>query len=71
MNANIFRNPGQFEPTSETGFYEKSLWEKAKSREAALQKLVDEGLNNTGIRILRSVCCKKGGFLKEPLSVVC
>ena len=33
MNANIVRNSGQFKPNSETGFYDKSLWEEAKPKE--------------------------------------
>lgn len=50
MNANIARNSGQFKPTSETGFYDKSLWEEAESKgKAALQKLIDAGLNNTSV----------------------
>jgi hypothetical protein len=32
MNANIVRNSGQFKPTSETGFYDKSLWEEAETK---------------------------------------
>jgi len=50
MNANIVRNSGQFKPTSETGFYDKSLWEEAKTKgKAALQRLIDNGLNNTSV----------------------
>lgn len=50
MNANIIRNSGQFKPTSETGFYDKSLWEEAQTKgRAALQKLIDDGLRNTGV----------------------
>ena len=47
MNANIVRNSGQFKPTAETGFYDKSLWEDAKTKgKAAIQKLIDDGLYN-------------------------
>ena len=43
MNANIVRMSGQFKPTSETGFYDKSLWEEAQTKgNAALQKLNPE-----------------------------
>ena len=50
MNANIVRNSGQFKPTSETGFYDKSLWEDAETKgKAALQKLIDAGLKNTSV----------------------
>lgn len=50
MNANIIRNSGQFKPTAETGFYDKSLWEEAQAKgKAALQKLIDDGLRNTGV----------------------
>ena len=50
MNANIVRNSGEFKPTSETGFYDKSLWEEAETKgEAALQKLIDDGLSNTSV----------------------
>jgi len=50
MNANIVRNSGQFKPTSETGFYDKSLWEKAQTKgKAAVQKLIDDGLSNTSV----------------------
>ena len=50
MNANIIRNSGQFKPTSETGFYDKSLWEEAQIKgKTALQKLIDDGLRNTGV----------------------
>lgn len=50
MNANIVRNSGQFKPTAETGFYDASLWESARTRgDAALRKLIDDGLNNTGV----------------------
>lgn len=50
MNANIVRNSGQFKPSAETGFYDKSLWESAKTQgDAAIKKLIDQGLNNTGV----------------------
>jgi hypothetical protein len=50
MNANIVRMSGQFKPTSETGFYDKSLWEEAQTKgNAALQKLIDAGLSNTSV----------------------
>ena len=50
MNANIVRNSGQFKPTAETGFYDKSLWEDAETKgKAAIQKLIDDGLYNTGV----------------------
>lgn len=50
MNANIVRNSGQFKPTKETGFYDASLWEEAKTKgDAAVKKLIDAGLNNTSV----------------------
>ena len=50
MNANIVRMSGEFKPTKETGFYDASLWEEAKTKgDAAIQKLIDDGLNNTGV----------------------
>ena len=50
MNANIVRNSGQFKPTAETGFYDASLWESAKTKgDAALRRLIDDGLNNTSV----------------------
>lgn len=50
MNANIVRNSGQFKPSAETGFYDKSLWEEAETKgAAALQKLIDSGLRNTSV----------------------
>lgn len=50
MNANIIRNSGQFKPTAETGFYDASLWETAKTKgDAAVQTLIDQGLKNTSV----------------------
>lgn len=50
MNANIVRNSGQFKPTAETGFYDASLWEDAKTKgDSAIQRLIDQGLENTGV----------------------
>ena len=50
MNANIVRNSGQFKPSADTGFYDKSLWEEAATKgAAALQKLIDNGLHNTSV----------------------
>ncbi len=50
MNANIVRNSGEFKPSSETGFYDKSLWEEAETKgRTALQKLIDDALNNTSV----------------------
>jgi len=50
MNANIVRNSGQFKPTSETGFYDASLWERAKIQgDDAIRKLINQGLNNTSV----------------------
>lgn len=52
MNANIVRNNGQFKPSSETGFYDSSLWEDAKTKgDAAIQKLIDTGLHNTSVTV--------------------
>ena len=52
MNANIVRNSGEFKPTNETGFYDASLWEKARIKgDAAIQKLIDDGLNNTSVTV--------------------
>jgi hypothetical protein len=50
MNANIVRMSGQFKPTKETGFYDKSLWEEAQTKgDAAIQRLIDDGLHNTSV----------------------
>ncbi len=50
MNANIVRMSGEFKPTKETGFYDASLWENARTRGvAAIQRLIDAGLNNTSV----------------------
>lgn len=50
MNANIVRNSGQFKLTSETGFYDASLWESAKTQgDSAIKRLIDKGLNNTSV----------------------
>jgi MTH538 TIR-like domain (DUF1863) len=50
MNANIVRMSGQFKPTAETGFYDSSLWEEAKTKgESAIRRLIDTGLNNTSV----------------------
>ena len=52
MNANIVRNSGEFKPTKETGFYDASLWEEAKTKgDAAIKKLIDGGLNNTSVTV--------------------
>lgn len=50
MNANIIRMSGQFKPTAETGFYDRSLWEEAQTKGyAALKRLIDDGLHNTSV----------------------
>ena len=50
MNANIVRNSGEFKPTADTGFYDASLWEDAKTKgDAAVQRLIDKGLDNTSV----------------------
>ncbi|MBL4613595.1 MAG: TIR domain-containing protein [Magnetovibrio sp.] len=50
MNANIIRNSGQFKPTKETGFYDASLWEEAKTKgDGEIRKLIDNGLANTSV----------------------
>lgn len=50
MNANIVRNSGQFKPSDETGYYDKSLWEEVKTKgDEAIQKLIDGGLSNTSV----------------------
>jgi len=50
MNANIVRNSGQFKPTEDTGFYDASLWEEAKTQgSTAIQRLINAGLNNTSV----------------------
>jgi len=50
MNANIVRNSGKFKPTKETGYYDASLWESAKTKgEPAIQRLIDDGLKNTSV----------------------
>lgn len=50
MNANIVRMSGEFKPTAETGFYDASLWEDAKTKGGdAIQRLIDKGLDNTGV----------------------
>ena len=50
MNANIVRNSGQFKPTKETGYYDSSLWEEAKTKgDSAIKALIDSGLANTSV----------------------
>ena len=50
MNANIVRNSGQFKPTRETGYYDASLWEEAKTKgDDAIRRLIDAGLDNTSV----------------------
>ena len=50
MNANIVRNSGQFKPTADTGFYDSSLWERAKLQgDAAIMNLINRGLSNTSV----------------------
>lgn len=50
MNANIVRMSGQFKPNASTGFYDKSLWEEAKTKgDAAVKRLIDKGLENTSV----------------------
>ena len=50
MNANIVRNSGLFKPTAETGFYDSSLWERAKTEgDDAVRRLINKGLNNTSV----------------------
>lgn len=50
MNANIVRNSGQFKPSVETGFYDKSLWEEEKTKgDDAIRSLIDKGLENTSV----------------------
>jgi MTH538 TIR-like domain (DUF1863) len=50
MNANIVRMSGQFKPSGETGFYDSSLWEEAKTKgDSAIRRLIDTGLNNTSV----------------------
>lgn len=50
MNANIVRNSGQFKPTSVEGFYDRSLWEEAKTKgDSAIQALIDNGLRHTSV----------------------
>ena len=50
MNANIVRMSGEFKPTADTGFYDASLWEDAKTKgDDAVRKLIDEGLDNTSV----------------------
>lgn len=50
MNANIVRNSGQFKPTADTGFYDASLWENAKTQgDAAVKRLINKGLDNTSV----------------------
>ena len=50
MNANIVRMSGQFKTDSSTGFYDKSLWEEAKTKgDAAIKRLIDKGLENTSV----------------------
>jgi len=50
MNATIVRNSGEFKPTADTGFYDSSLWEEAKTKgDAAVRRLIDKGLDNTSV----------------------
>jgi hypothetical protein len=50
MNANIVRMAGEFKPTKETGFYDASLWEEAKTKgEDTIKRLINDGLSNTSV----------------------
>jgi hypothetical protein len=50
MNANIVQMSGQFKLTKDTGFYDRSLWEEAKTQgDAAVKRLIDMGLENTSV----------------------
>ena len=52
LNANIVRMSGEFKPTAQTGFYLASLWEEAKKKgDAAVKRLIDQGLNNTTVTV--------------------
>lgn len=52
MNANIVRMSGEFKPTSDTGFYDASLWEEAKTKgESSIRALIDRGLGNTSVTV--------------------
>lgn len=52
MNANIVRMSGEFKPSSETGFYDASLWEDAKTKgDASIRTLINRGLDNTSVTV--------------------
>ena len=49
FRANVVRNHGNFKlDKQEAGYYDSSMWEKAKKESSlALKKLINKGLNNT------------------------
>jgi hypothetical protein len=52
--ANVVRNSNTVKTAGvEVGFYDHSLWEKAKSKGlAAIKKLIDEGMSGAGVTIV-------------------
>lgn len=52
--ANVVRKSGTVKAVgTEIGFYDHSLWEKAKTQgDAAIQKLIDEGMAGAGVTIV-------------------
>lgn len=50
--VNQIRNIPKVTGTSAAGFQDASLWEDAKKNDAAIKKLIDEGLNNTTVTVV-------------------
>jgi MTH538 TIR-like domain (DUF1863) len=51
--ANIVRNSGMIEGYAVAGFHDASLWEEAKKKgEAAVQHLIDAGLEGTSVTVV-------------------
>ena len=52
--ANVVRNSWVVQPNRESaGFFDASLWEEAKLKgDAAIKKLIDDGLNNTSVTVV-------------------
>jgi hypothetical protein len=52
--ANVVRNSNTVKSTAtETGFYDHSLWEEAKTKgDAAIKKLIDEGMTGASVTVV-------------------
>ena len=51
--TNVVRNSGIVEGSAAAGFHDASLWEEAKKKgDAAVQKLIDQGLVGTSVTVV-------------------